>query len=143
MSKESAEKFYVFLQQDAAVVEELKNAAEGIDSMEKAMGLIIEFAKSKGFDFTAEDLAAFEQEAQKELSLDELDQINAGAIAGCCIIGGGTGGESTGLGYNCCDGLGWGFGVSWNEFDPDAAMREYKDKKVNPLQDNNSKFGVR
>lgn len=142
MSRESVQKFYELLQRDAAVVEELKKAGEGVETAENAVAVVAAFAKEKGFEFTAEDLAAFEQESQKELSLEELDKINGGGWGACFIAGGGEG-DATGLGATNCSGFGWGFGITWNDFDKDAANREYKDKKVNPLQDNNSKYGVR
>lgn len=143
MSKENVQKFYELLQHDPAVAEELKQAGNNIDSAEKAIAAVIGFAQSKGFDFTAEEIAEFEQESQRELSLDELDNINAGAWGICFVGGGGKGGTATGLGCTDCDGFGWGFGISWSEFDQEAANREYKDKKINPLADNNSQFGVR
>lgn len=58
-------------------MEELKKNIEGIESAEKATAVLIDFAKEKGFDFTAEDIAELEAEAQKELSGEELDKVNA------------------------------------------------------------------
>lgn len=140
MGKENVLKFYELLQQDAAVVEELKKAGEGIDSAEKAVALLIDFAKGKGFDFTAEDIAAFEENMQRELSPEELDMINAGAWGFCLGLGGGQDGEATGFFYTDCDGWGWGIGLTWKGHDPGAAERDYKDKKANPLGDNNHSY---
>lgn len=122
MSKENVQNFYEFLQQNPATVEEMEKAAEGSECPEKARAFVIEFAKGKGFEFTAEDLAAFEEESQKELSLEELEKINAGAWGFCILLGIGWG-DSEGGGRNWCRVIGIGGGVGWKDI-PDPTPEE-------------------
>ena len=88
MSKENVQKFYELLMNDKAVADELQNIAAGKDiaGQEEAATLIVEFAAGKGFDFTAGELAQFEQENQRELTPEELEKINA-AGGGYCAEG--------------------------------------------------------
>lgn len=109
MGKDSVKNFYEFLKKDASSVEELKKATKGVDTAEKATEVVISFAKSKGFEFTAEDIAEFEQDSQKELSLDELDKINAAGFTICFGVGFGNSDKGD---VNCCKIVGVGIGVT-------------------------------
>ncbi len=113
MSKETVKEFYEALKSDKAMVEELQKQAEAIGEKtpENVAALLIEFAAAKGYDFTAEELKAFETEAQ-ELNKDELDKVNAasGNWAVCVFIGTGTGAYAE-TGLTACYGIGVGLGV--------------------------------
>lgn len=86
---------------------------------ENAAALIIEFAKSKGFEFNAEDLTSFEENIQKELSLEELEQINAGVWGVCIILGIGFGtADGERGGKTMCLLLGIGMGTTDREYTP-------------------------
>ena len=123
MSKENVQKFYELLTQDAAVVEELKKAVEGVDSAEKATAAVIDFATAKGFVFSAEDLAGFEQENQKELTPEELDNIVGGNWGACIIIGVGDGNAGGDWGYSSCKYVGVGIGYADRDYDPEKDRR--------------------
>ena len=116
MSKENVQKFYELLMNDKAVAEELKNIAAGKDiaEPEKAAALVVEFAAGKGFDFSAGELAQFEQENQREISPEELDKINAAGGGYCLGLGFGWN-EGYGIGYTQCTIIGKGIGVTWSE----------------------------
>ena len=88
MSLENVEKFYEVLKTDAAMAASLKQQVEPLaQDLPKAAGLIAEFACSKGYEFTKEELAAFENEAQ-ELNAEELDQVSGGFPNNVCILSG-------------------------------------------------------
>ena len=107
MNKENVNKFYEALKSDNAMAEELQKQGEAIaqKTAQSAAELVVKFAKEKGYEFSVEDLKAFETEAQ-ELEKDDLDKINAatgfciyigfgmgkGKVAACKVIGGGFGG---------------------------------------------------
>ncbi len=117
MSKESVKKFYEALKGDNAMVEELQKQADTVKekSPENAAALVVKFAAAKGYDFTAEDLKAFEAEAQ-EISADELAKVQAsGGKGGVCIaIGLGWGGlHCTDKGDTVCYIIGLGFGTAF------------------------------
>ena len=116
MSKENVQNFYELLMNDTAIAEELKNIASGKDiaEPEKAAALVVEFAAGKGFDFSAGELAQFEQENQRELSPEELDRINAAGGGYCLGLGFGWN-EGYGIGYTQCTIIGKGIGVTWSE----------------------------
>ena len=116
MSKENVQKFYELLTQDAAVAEKLKKAVEGIDSAEKAVAAVIELGKAEGFIFSAEDIAEFEQENQKELSPDELENIVGGAWGACLLIGVGDGNAGGEWGVSLCKYVGVGLGYSDSDY---------------------------
>lgn len=97
MSKKSIKDFY----DDILLNSELRKEIEEIESKNfagKDMSLnseeklnciekyIIPFAKSKGYEFTIEDMIAFEDEAIKELSPEELEFIDAGLSVGVCFF---------------------------------------------------------
>ena len=69
--------------------------------------------KNRGFDFSIEDVAAFEQDNQRELSPDELENINAAGGGYCLGIGFGWG-EGYGVGYTKCTAVGKGLGFTWS-----------------------------
>ena len=48
---------------------------------ESSVAQVVKFASAKGYEFTVEDLRAFEGESQ-ELSEEELNKINAAGIYG-------------------------------------------------------------
>ncbi len=80
MSKETVKKFYEVLKNDKAMVEELQQqAAVEEKTQENVAALVVRFAASKGYEFTIEDLKAFETEVQ-ELGVDDLDKVNAAAV---------------------------------------------------------------
>ena len=116
MSKENVQKFYELLMNDTAVTEELKKIAAGRDiaDPEKAAALVAEFAAGKGFEFTAGELAQFEQENQRELTPEELEKINAAGGGYCLGLGFGWS-EGYGIGYTKCSVIGKGIGVTWSD----------------------------
>ena len=114
MSKENIQKFYELLKQDPAVVNDLKKAVEGADNTEKAACCLVEFAGSKGFDFTVDELAQLELENRKELTPEELEKINAAGGGYCLGLGFGWS-EGYGIGYTKCTVIGKGIGVTWSE----------------------------
>ena len=116
MSKENVQKFYELLMNDKAVADELQNIAAGKDiaGQEEAATLIVEFAAVKGFDFTAGELAEFEQENQRELTPEELEKINAAGGGYCLGVGVGWG-EGYGIGYTKCTIIGKGIGLAWSD----------------------------
>ena len=116
MSKENVQKFYELLMNDTAVAEELKKIAAGRDiaDPEKAAVLVVDFAAGKGFEFTAGELARFEQENQRELTPEELEKINAAGGGYCLGLGFGWS-EGYGIGYTKCTVIGKGIGVTWSE----------------------------
>jgi hypothetical protein len=116
MSKENVQKFYELLMNDKAAAEELKKIAAGKDiaEPEKAAAMVVEFAAGKGFDFTAGELAQFEQENQQELTPEELEKINAAGGGYCLGVGVGWG-EGYGIGYTKCTIIGKGIGLAWSD----------------------------
>ena len=114
MSKENIQKFYELLKQDPAVVNDLKKAVEGADNTEKAACCLVEFAGSKGFDFTVAELAQLELENRKELTPEELEKINAAGGGYCLGLGFGWN-EGYGIGYTKCTIIGKGIGVTWSK----------------------------
>ena len=116
MGKENVQKFYELLMNDKAVADELKNSAAGKDiaGQEEAATLVVEFAAGKGFDFTAGELAQFEQENQRELAPEELEKINAAGGGYCLGLGFGWN-EGYGIGWTKCSVIGKGLGVTWSE----------------------------
>ena len=116
MGKENVQKFYELLMNDTAAADELKNIADGKDiaDPEKAAALVAEFAAGKGFDFTAKELAEFEQENQRELTPEELEKINAAGGGYCLGLGFGWS-EGYGIGYTQCTIIGKGIGLAWSD----------------------------
>ncbi len=112
MSKENVKAFYEALKADKAMAADLQKACEGITEADKAVEAVIAFGKAKGFDFTADDLKAFESEAQ-ELNAKDLDKVNAADGGGFCIGLGVGMGTAVGAGATTCTLLGLGVGVSW------------------------------
>ena len=117
MSKENVQKFYELLMNDTAVTEELKKIAAGRDiaDPEKAAALVAEFAAGKGFEFTAGELAQFEQENQRELTPEEMEKINAAGAGGFCFVIGWGWNEAYGAGWTKCSIVGGGLGITWND----------------------------
>ena len=131
MSKENVQKFYELLMNDKAAAEELKKIAAGKDiaEPEKAAAMVVEFAAGKGFDFTAGELAQFEQENQQELTPEELEKINAAGGGYCLGVGVGWG-EGYGIGYTKCTIIGKGIGLAWsdsNDLENEEGNRMAKD----------------
>lgn len=129
MSKENIQKFYELLKQDPAVVNDLKKAVEGADNTGKAACCLVEFAGSKGFDFTVGELAQFEIENQQELTPEELEKINAAGGGYCLGVGVGWG-EGYGIGYTKCTIIGKGIGLAWsdsNDLENEEGNRMAKD----------------
>ena len=129
MSKENIQKFYELLKQDPAVVNDLKKAVEGADNTEKAACCLVEFAGSKGFDFTVDELAQLELENRKELTPEELEKINAAGGGYCLGVGVGWG-EGYGIGYTKCTIIGKGIGLAWsdsNDLENEEGNRMAKD----------------
>ena len=117
MSKENVQKFYELLMNDTAVADELKNIAAGKDiaDPEKASELVVDFAAEKGFEFTAAELAQFEQEILQELSPDELEKITAAGAGGFCLVVGWGWNEAYGAGWTKCSIIGGGLGITWGD----------------------------
>lgn len=65
MSKDSVKNFYEFLKQDASAVEELKKAAEKVDTAEKATEAIIAFAAEKVLILTKKTLPPLKRKARR------------------------------------------------------------------------------
>ena len=129
MSKENILKFYELLKQEPAVVNDLKKAVEGADNTEKAACRLVEFARSKGFDFTVGELAQLELENRKELTPEELEKINAAGGGYCLGVGVGWG-EGYGIGYTKCTIIGKGIGLAWsdsNDLENEEGNRMAKD----------------
>jgi predicted ribosomally synthesized peptide with nif11-like leader len=116
MSKENVRKFYELLVNNLDVADELKNSVvvRGEAEAEKTVAQIIGFAAEKGFDFTGEDLAAFELENQQELTPEELEKINAAGGGYCLGLGFGWN-EGYGVGYTKCTAVGKGLGFTWSD----------------------------
>ena len=133
MSKENVQKFYELLINDTAVAEELKNIAAGkdVDEPEKAAALVVEFAAGKDFDFTAGELAQFEQENQRELTPEELEKINAAGAGGLCLVIGWGWNEAFGAGWTKCSIIGGGLGITWN--DSNAPGNEFANEVAKKL----------
>ena len=92
MSKSEVERFVADLKENDALREELSLNASGI-------GSVVEFAKDKGYDVTADEARTYlEEQVGRELNEDELDNIAGGAAiavvqqmtAGSVNIGGPT-----------------------------------------------------
>ena len=129
MSKETVQKFYEMLMQTPDAVEALNKATEGVESAKNAACILIEFAKNRGFDFSIEDLAAFEQKNQRELTPEELEKINAAGGGYCLGVGVGWG-EGYGIGYTKCTIIGKGIGLAWsdsNDLENEEGNRMAKD----------------
>ena len=133
MSKENVQRFYELLMNDKAVAEELKNTAVGKDiaEPEKAAALVVEFAAGKGVDFTAGELAQFEQENQRELTPEELEKINAAGAGGYCMLVGFGWNYGYGIGVTKCSIIGIGLGATWKDAtDPENKEDAALAKKV-------------
>ena len=74
---------------------------------------------AKGFVFSAEDIAEFEQENQKELSSDELENIVGGAWGACLLVGVGDGTAGGDWGISTCKYVGVGLGYADSEYEPE------------------------
>ena len=122
------QEIYNRLTTDQAFAEELKKFFENkkIESAADEAALLVEFAKSQGYDITAEDVQAFVEKQYKALSEEELEKINAAGAGGFCIIVGVGWGWSEGAGiFRCnCYVIGVGAGPGWKEVDAEAAKRE-------------------
>jgi hypothetical protein len=91
--------------------------------------MVVEFAAGKGFDFTAGELAQFEQENQQELTPEELEKINAAGGGYCLGLGVGWN-EGYGIGYTKCTIIGKGIGLAWsdsNDLENEEGNRMAKD----------------
>ena len=117
MSKENVQKFYELLMNDTAAADELKNIASAEDIAEpgKASALVVDFAAEKGFEFTAAELAQFEQEILQELSPDELEKITAAGAGGLCLLVGWGWNVGYGAGWTKCSIIGGGLGITWGD----------------------------
>ncbi|MDR2560748.1 MAG: Nif11-like leader peptide family RiPP precursor [Holophagales bacterium] len=93
---EKVKEFYKALSSDPAMRgrgKALLDKGKPADEAE-ATGAVIAFAKSEGYDFTAEELKAFAAAGAKELSDEELENVAGGGCGGdtafcTCIMGGG------------------------------------------------------
>ena len=118
MAKENVGKFYVKLQEDAALAEKLnaldkdfaeknEGSADDIAMREKAVvAIVLPLAEEVGLPFTLEELKEYEQDQMNNMTLseDELDQVAGGKEpkgrgengkpsykAACAIVGVGIG----------------------------------------------------
>lgn len=91
MNTTAVQKFYEALKADRTLAEELKGRSDELnrEAARKAFEMMAEFARSKGYDITVDDLKVYETDTQ-ELSADELDQVSA-ATSVCLVIGFGWG----------------------------------------------------
>lgn len=74
MSLEEVKRFAEAVKKDDALQKELK--AKGGDE-----AAVADFAKSKGFDFSADELKGFAAEKKGELSEEQLDKVAGGGSA--------------------------------------------------------------
>jgi predicted ribosomally synthesized peptide with nif11-like leader len=94
---EKVKEFYKALSSDAAMKERAKallDKGRPADEAEAAAALIA-FAKSEGYDFTADELKAYASAGAKELSDEELENVAGGGCGDtkecfCFGAGGGT-----------------------------------------------------
>lgn len=109
MSIENVKKFYNVLKGDQDAAERFTLAMESakLNSMEEGFDFVTKFAAEKGYDFSVADLKAAEESA-RELSVEELDNVNA-AGGFCWIIGFGTP-SSEKESCHVCNKVGAGFG---------------------------------
>ncbi|MDR2560747.1 MAG: Nif11-like leader peptide family natural product precursor [Holophagales bacterium] len=123
---EKVKEFYKALSSDEAMKERAKamlDKGKPADEAEAA-GAVIAFAKSEGYDFTAEELKAFASAGARELSDEELENVAGGCsgyakcfcfFAGggsqdgvtCACVGVGIGGSNPGPGLKCYVGEGY------------------------------------
>lgn len=110
MAKENVIKFYEQLKAEKASAEALKKAVA-----DASVEATLAFARERGFEFTLDDVKAANADALKELTPEQLDQVNAaGAGALCVLVGFGWGGGSySDYGQSVCYVVGVGFGPSW------------------------------
>ena len=132
------QEIYNRLTTDQAFAEELKKFFENkkIESAADEAALLAEFAKSQGYDITADDVQAFVEKQCKALSEDELEKINAAGAGGFCIIVGAGWGWSESVSiFKCnCYVIGAGIGPGWKEVDAEAAKREAEEIRKNKAQ---------
>lgn len=110
MSIENVKKFYDVLKGDREAAERFILAMESakLNSMEEGFDFVAKFAAEKGYDFSAADLKAAEESA-RELSVEELDNVNA-AGGFCVFIGFGTPSSAQET-CHACNKIGAGFGL--------------------------------
>ena len=126
------QEIYNRLTTDQTFAEELKKFVENreIESAADEAALLVEFAKSQGYDITLEGLKAFADAQCKALNEEELDSVNAAGLAsmvadaivikksgGLCLGVGIGWGQSSGFGYTMCYIVGEGLGAAWEKSD--------------------------
>jgi len=79
MSLEEVKRFAEAVKKDDALQKELK--AKGGDET-----AVADFAKSKGFDFSADELKGFAAEKKGELSEEQLDKVAGGAAVHSYVV---------------------------------------------------------
>ena len=124
---------YNRLTTDQAFAEELKKFVENkkIESAADEAALLVEFAKSQGYDITADDVQAFVEKQTNALSEEELEKINAAGAGGFCIIIGWGWNEAYGIGWTKCSVIGAGLGPTWKDSnDPDNKEDSALAKKI-------------
>ena len=127
------QEIYNRLTTDQAFAEELKKFFENkkIESAADEAALLVEFAKSQGYDITADDVQAFVEKQTNALSEEELEKINAAGAGGFCIIIGWGWNEAYGIGWTKCSVIGAGLGPTWKDSnDPDNKEDSALAKKI-------------
>ena len=111
------QEIYNRLTTDQTFAEELKKFVENreIESAADEAALLVEFAKSQGYDITADDVQAFVEKQCKALSEEELEKINAAGAGGFCLLLGWGWNEAYGAGWTKCSIIGAGIGPTWND----------------------------
>ena len=111
------QEIYNRLTTDQAFAEELKKFVENrkIESAADEVTAFVDFAKSQGYDITADDVQAFVQNQCKALSEEELEKINAAGAGGYCMLIGFGWNYGCGIGVTKCSIIGIGLGVTWKD----------------------------
>ena len=125
MENNKIQEIYNRLTTDQAFAEELKKfiADKKFASLEDEAATFVEFAKSQGYDITADDMQAFIESQCKALTEEELEKINAAGAGGFCLIIGWGWNEAYGIGWTKCSIIGAGLGPTWKDSN-DPANKE-------------------
>ena len=121
MNKDTV-KFMELLKTDKALQDKLAAAAESYDGdkTQEAVfqNVTLPVAEEAGFHFTFEELREYLQQQSNDvqtLDPDEMDQVAGGS------------GDSLGVGFTSCDGLGWGLGAAFGGNSGICALIGYGD----------------
>ncbi len=79
MSKESAKKFMEDFSSKPKLIKEVKRHLEKIHDKDDSLKYLCDFAHSKGYNFSMEELNLFMEDFKNSLSDEELDNVAGGA----------------------------------------------------------------